>query len=78
MADRPGTVIDDLAHLPQQIKTSVDRIAELEEQLRNERTRRNDLIGVAVDEAGMLPAEVGRLIGKTATQVNRILANLSS
>lgn len=78
MADKPGTVIDDLAHLPSQITKSSERIAELDEQLRNERARRDDLIGLAVDEAGMLPAEVARIAKITATHVNRILANLSS
>lgn len=73
-----ATVIDEHADLPSQLKASSDRISDLLKQVADERQRRNDLIGLAVDEAGFLPAEVGRLIGKTATQVNRILADLSA
>lgn len=78
MSDKPGTVLDHLAQLPAQIGTSADRIDELNKQLKDERDRRDDLIGTAVDEAGLLPAEAARLARVSATHVNRILANLSA
>jgi hypothetical protein len=75
---KPGTVLDDLAHLPQQITASADRIEQLKQQLADERTRRDDLIGTAVDQAGLLVVEAARLARVTATHVNRILASQSA
>lgn len=74
----PGTVLDDLAQLPQQITASADRIAQLTQQLADERSRRDDLIGTAVDQAGLLIVEAARLAHVTATHVNRILAGQSA
>ena len=75
---KPGTVVDELAQLPKQITTSADRIAELTQQLADERKRRDGLIGTAVDQAGLLVIEAARLARVSATHVNRILAGQSA
>lgn len=69
-----GTVIDDLAGLPARIKTSAERVRELELMLKNERGTRDDLICSAVDEAGISQKIVAEHAGLSQPQVLRILA----
>lgn len=70
--------MDELENLPARIKASRAEVDGLGERLRKERERRDELIVLAVDHAGMTAAEAARHAGVTKTHVLRILAASSS
>lgn len=72
------TVLDELGSLPDRIKASSERLADLQQLVANEREIRDRLIVQAVDEAGIPQARVARAGGLSQPQVNRILATSSS
>lgn len=72
------TVLDELGSLPDRIKASGERLADLQQLVANEREIRDRLIVEAVDEAGIPQAVVARAAGLSQPQVNRILATSSS
>ena len=72
------TVMDEFSDLPVRIDAVATNVRELEEQLKNARETRDQLIVEAVDEAGMPQARVARAAGLSQPHIIRILAKSSS
>ncbi len=72
-----GTIVDDLDQLPDRIRASADRVADLTKQLADEREVRDDLIVQAVDDAGMSQRAVAKAAGVSQPHLIRILAAAS-
>ncbi|MFT3874792.1 MAG: hypothetical protein QM714_19435 [Nocardioides sp.] len=68
------TVLEDLDGLPDRLRTSAARIADLNQQLHDETVRRNQLIVQAVDEAGLPQRVVAIAAGISPPHLTRILA----
>lgn len=69
-----ATVLEDFASLPDRIAESASRVADLTQQLADERHRRDELIVAAVDQAGIAQAQVARAAGLSQPHLIRILA----
>ncbi|MBM7510058.1 putative transcriptional regulator [Nocardioides salarius] len=72
------TIIEELDGLPQRIATSAERYRELLAAAATEKKVRDQLIVLAVDEAGMTQAATARAAGLTQPTVVQILAAAST
>jgi len=73
--DLGGTLLDQLASIPERLKASASRIADLTVELNNERRRRNSLIVAGVDQARLSQSDVARAAGVSQPHVVRVLSN---